>query len=271
MPGPANSIDLTLYLVGVDPDTAATSMPYIDYADAAAQIRAAQPGDDQLRIFRLDGVLDLSTLTPVDAGPDDVAGDPDAVRVHEAPRREDVGLVGIDGQPGFPAWWDDDDRWNGWLNPGFTHHAAQEVVAWTNRCFDEAPDASDRLEWVGDNIVHHQPMYEGEAGYAPFIISPSEDGRYFIGGYSWTWCRVGELPSRIDRIVEAAKVEIRRDIASGRVPGSVLTFGELHDHVDANQYGGLCDPGRAADIGHEAAAIVQDRLDDWLQAGRPAA
>ena len=132
----------------------------------------------------------------------------------------DVGLVGIDAEPGFPAWWDDRDRWNGWLNPGFTRTAAEAVVAWIDRCYEAHPDGSDRLEWSGDTIIHHQPMYETEPGYAPEIVHPSEDGRYFIGGYCWTWCKVGELPARIAQIVAEARAEILQDIASGRVPGN---------------------------------------------------
>jgi hypothetical protein len=36
----------------------------------------------------------------------------------------------------------------------------------------------------------------------------------------------------------AAKImaEIDSDIADGTVPATVATFGELHDHVDANDY-----------------------------------
>jgi|GEM_PF-6824732 len=82
-----------------------------------------------------------------------------------------------------------------------------------------------------------------------------------------------------DAIVERCKREILADIASGRVPASVGSFSELHDHVDANEYGGACetdedgigwwDMDRA---GHEDVVrfwnAVQDRVDWWLRAGR---
>lgn len=42
----------------------------------------------------------------------------------------------------------------------------------------------------------------------------------------------------IDEVVKLAKAEILADIASGIVPADVATFSELHDHVDANGYGG---------------------------------
>jgi hypothetical protein len=30
------------------------------------------------------------------------------------------------------------------------------------------------------------------------------------------------------------------DVRAGRVPQEVQSFGHLHDHVDANEYGGFC-------------------------------
>lgn len=87
--------------------------------------------------------------------------------------------------------------------------------------------------------------------------------------------------------IERGKREIQEDIASGRVPFTVTTFGRLHDYVDANYYGGLCDegsgwdtlfPGRYAEDGPgdgpehiaaqelfcDAANRVQDALNAWL-------
>ncbi len=79
----------------------------------------------------------------------------------------------------------------------------------------------------------------------------------------------------IDSCVAQVKAEIRADVASGVVPASVASFSELHDYVDANCYGGLCD----SDSPHHAAAMpdgtvdagfvnsVQDAVDAWLEAG----
>lgn len=85
--------------------------------------------------------------------------------------------------------------------------------------------------------------------------------------------------ARLAEIVALAKEEILADIAEGIVPDTVGTFGELHDHVDANCYGGLCDEGATTDfvdfVGeptpadpHARANYIQDLLDSWLQAGR---
>lgn len=68
--------------------------------------------------------------------------------------------------------------------------------------------------------------------------------------------------------VERAKAEILADIDEGRVPATVHTFSELHDHVDANEYGGLnaeTDPELWIPLGN----AVQAEVDVWLRAGRP--
>lgn len=41
--------------------------------------------------------------------------------------------------------------------------------------------------------------------------------------------------------VQRAQREILDDIKNGPVPYTVEGFGELHDFVDANEYGGLCE------------------------------
>lgn len=86
----------------------------------------------------------------------------------------------------------------------------------------------------------------------------------------------------VAKSIEEAKLEIQEDIASGRVPFTVTTFSGLHDHVDANCYGGLCVdggewdtlfPGKyaednnpdASEIFCEAANQVQGALDIWLK------
>ncbi len=79
-------------------------------------------------------------------------------------------------------------------------------------------------------------------------------------------------------VVDRCKREINADIAAGRVPATVKTFSKLHDYVDANEYGGACE--QDADCAFhsfadsdEATAFwnrVQNEVDRWLKAGRPA-
>lgn len=83
-----------------------------------------------------------------------------------------------------------------------------------------------------------------------------------------------ELEARIAR----AKAEILADIGRGIVPAGVATFAELHDHVDANDYGGLTEEpfystlrGEEDDPSDESWAfgvLLQDAVDRWLRGGR---
>lgn len=73
-------------------------------------------------------------------------------------------------------------------------------------------------------------------------------------------------PERIQVAVERGKREIRADIARGRIPvDEVLTFADLHDYVDANEYAGLCDDG----VDPETTPIneIQNALSEWIQSG----
>lgn len=89
------------------------------------------------------------------------------------------------------------------------------------------------------------------------------------------------------------KAEISLDVATGRIPQDVASFGDLHSHVDANEYGGMCedddavgpkglhllramfpDPEGAPDYGTmnsqpgmDVAAELQEAADAWIQTG----
>jgi len=77
--------------------------------------------------------------------------------------------------------------------------------------------------------------------------------------------------------IRLAEAQVLADIRSGRVPSTVTTFAELHDYVDANEYGGLCQPGPFWQAGDSddrpdtfdarmtAAGAVQDAVDGWLR------
>lgn len=94
-------------------------------------------------------------------------------------------------------------------------------------------------------------------------------------------CKPIEPPCRydvhlFDVIIDRMKREILADMASGRVPGTVTTFSELHDHVDANEYGGFCDDANGPFGGFWSADwctwfvnAAQDEIHKWLQATQP--
>lgn len=76
-------------------------------------------------------------------------------------------------------------------------------------------------------------------------------------------------PGAVTIAADQMKAEILADIESGRVPPTVSTFSELHDYVDANEYGGMCDPTQHASWSNESVCAVQDIVHAWLVAGRP--
>jgi len=75
-----------------------------------------------------------------------------------------------------------------------------------------------------------------------------------------------------DAIVSRMKVQIAADIESGVLPATVASFQDLHDYVDANEYGDLCTPECPFDAGDDADAgkvnAAQDAIDQWLKGGR---
>ena len=88
----------------------------------------------------------------------------------------------------------------------------------------------------------------------------------------------------IEHAIERSKVEILEDMSSGIVPTTVSSFSELHDYVDANEYGGLCEsgtwwmlpddvPDEILELTNEGLQIihtdqsnaVQTAVSEWLQ------
>ncbi len=68
----------------------------------------------------------------------------------------------------------------------------------------------------------------------------------------------------IEASVAQAVNEIVRDVQQGVVP-KVVNFSELHDHVDANEYGGLTT--KWGDLSIEDAAKVQEEVDLFIKKG----
>ena len=88
----------------------------------------------------------------------------------------------------------------------------------------------------------------------------------------------------IEHAIERSKSEILKDIADGIVPDTVCRFYQLHDYVDANEYGGLCEsgswwmlpddvPDEILELTNEGLQIihteqsnaVQNAVDAWLK------
>lgn len=74
-----------------------------------------------------------------------------------------------------------------------------------------------------------------------------------------------DMTADLDTAIAQAKTEILDDIREGRVPRDVASFTELHDHVDANEYGGLCD--ERSDFDLDFANAMQTAVDEWIKGG----
>lgn len=84
----------------------------------------------------------------------------------------------------------------------------------------------------------------------------------------------------IDIAFQWACQEVLNDVREGTVPASVASFSELHDHVDANGYGGAFDwpasMSEQSDLGNHRYTdlhcrfwnTVQNRVDAWIKSGK---
>lgn len=74
-------------------------------------------------------------------------------------------------------------------------------------------------------------------------------------------------PTRDERL-QMAKDEIVGDMLAKRIPLLAQSFAELHDYVDANEYGGLCEPDAPEPESiMDEANYIQDTLDAWISSG----
>src|SRR6478672_7497749 len=68
-----------------------------------------------------------------------------------------------------------------------------------------------------------------------------------------------------EQAVAQSKKEIGEEIASGRIPANeIKTFSDLHDYVDANEFGGFCEDGYVSPS-DDFENRVQDAIDQWIK------
>lgn len=72
-------------------------------------------------------------------------------------------------------------------------------------------------------------------------------------------------PERIAAAIARGKREILADVRKGTVPHDVATFADLHDYVDANEYGGLCDDDAVNPV--YIGNVIQNALAAWIEGG----
>ena len=136
------------------------------------------------------------------------------------------------------------------------HVALAEILVWPGE--EEDQDLPKKVI-VAENPDRDRPPYRMDPP-RPLTSSMSDDEKLTL----------------VTSAIERGKAEILSDIGRDIVPEDVHSFSELHDFVDANEYGGLCDghwPVAIIDgeehLDVELANQVQDALDTWIKDGRP--
>jgi hypothetical protein len=88
------------------------------------------------------------------------------------------------------------------------------------------------------------------------------------------WLPESAIPT-LEETVERMKAEIREDMRAGRISNNPAGFADLHDFVDANEYGGFCEDELADRLithfgGHSGQELVPQGMLDYINAAQEA-
>jgi small nuclear ribonucleoprotein (snRNP)-like protein len=86
-----------------------------------------------------------------------------------------------------------------------------------------------------------------------------------IAKYALMRLKEFDVTDEFGKTVAQMKREIASDVKKGVIPNTVASFGELHDFVDANEYGSLTTD--RCWMSHEQANAVQTTVDLWIKDG----
>lgn len=158
-------------------------------------------------------------------------------------------------------------NWNGYLCPWLDAHGVEQVLGALRDAYAAAEDPYCPV-WVWhDGALVLTEVSDGGEARNTTRLEPDKDGLYALGAYGWVWTVHDEMRADILLRIEQAKREVRADVAAGTVPTTVDAFYQLHDYVDANEYGGLCDGTLTGDDLCAVGNIVQDAVHVWLARG----
>lgn len=107
-------------------------------------------------------------------------------------------------------------------------------------------------------------------GAGPFTVD--EVARHVLD------CPFNKADLFVEFAIRACEREILEDAGHNVVPRTVASFSELHDYVDANTYGGLCDDDKFEKVcdleeatGRNIVNEIQNAVDAWIKTGAVAA
>lgn len=153
-----------------------------------------------------------------------------------------------------------DKRWIGF-------HAVSGDITLSEpfKTIDELYDAWNEDD--GMNVTGMAP--ENFKSYGDGDFSPTKDAIRDIKEHNFI--KIAKHGTKIgldfNDTVNFAKAEILTDIKNGVVPNTVASFSELHDYVDANEYGGFTDNRYRPSKGMVFENKVQNELDKWIKNG----
>ena len=137
----------------------------------------------------------------------------------------------------------------------------------------ETQAVRDFLQQIRDAVRAGPPE---KVGYGP------ETSKAFDEGWNAAMGRVHQqlqslvpalelLPTRLplEETVARMKAEIQNDVRRGLIPAANISdFGDLHEHVDANEYGGFCEGSyEITDEVMEYMNAAQDAVGAWIREG----
>lgn len=107
----------------------------------------------------------------------------------------------------------------------------------------------------GDIVKFKKVVDEGDEDLRMVLLEDPDGGRVLVAAivdmnlkptsrYNVEDLEVcGEICDKAMRgeTIERMKREVLADVKLGKVPTTVKSFSELHDYVDANEYGGFCE------------------------------
>lgn len=136
----------------------------------------------------------------------------------------------------------------------------QDDATTAGECIDHAVRT---LRWYVDNEPDCNVVNEEDA--AAFLQWIADNREDLLADLCMWFNDTGPT---VEAAVALGKSEILQDIADGTVPVTIDCFGDLHDYVDANMYGGLgeCEYEWPTEDGFcDYGNAIQDALDAWLK------
>lgn len=125
----------------------------------------------------------------------------------------------------------------------------------------------DKMNWRLEDDQYKETVINELAN--KIFTSPNKDsylkeiGLYEKGG--------GVITSspKFKKHLALAKMQILEDIKNKEVPKDIKSFRDLHDYVDANDYGGFTEEGYIPSNDFIIENAIQNELDIWIKNGMP--